>query len=413
MNFRSCIFLLLFFFISDLSNGFALLSHQAIIDETWESSLKPLLLKKFPDATEQQLLDAYCYLYGGALLPDIGYSPMGSLLFTNLIHYVRNGDFVMAVINESENLNEYAFGLGLLCHYQADKYGHSLGTNKAVAILFPDLKKKYGESVSYENGCSEHARVEFGFDVIQTARGNYDIDAKRRFMSFKVSEPVLEKAFLKTYGVKPEELFGSMKVAIGTFRFAVKQLMPELTEDAWRVRNAFILEKDPKAERNKYNSSISRKDYNKEFGKPGLKTILISFIIGIVPKIGPTSGLKYKTPNEQVDEIFDQSFKAIVKHYSTSLKQLESGNLYLENINFDTGEPSIPGTYDLTDDTYYKLLKELRKNKFKDVSPELKNDLTRFYASPVINESYRKKQAKLKVIRSSVTAMNTQTTTHP
>src|SRR5688572_9136199 len=133
MNLRPCIFLLLFLFVSEISNGFALLSHQAIIDETWEPSLRPLLMKKFPSARDEQLLEAYSYLYGGALLPDIGYSPMGSLLFTNLLHYVRSGEFVMAVIEESENLNEYAFGLGLLCHYQADKYGHSLGTNKAVA----------------------------------------------------------------------------------------------------------------------------------------------------------------------------------------------------------------------------------------------------------------------------------------
>jgi hypothetical protein len=129
-------------------------------------------------------------------------------------------------------------------------------------------------------------------------------------------------------------------------------------------------------------------------------------IIGIVPKVGPASCLKYKTPNKKVDEIFDQSFRTIVKQYSQSLKQLDSGNLVLDNINYDTGKLTTPGNYELADETYYKLLKELKKNKFRDTSPDLRKDLTCFYASPVITEHYRKKQMKLKLIRTSVTAMN-------
>lgn len=122
-------------------NGFALLSHEAIIDTCWEHSIKPLLKQKYPTATAEQLKEAHAYVFGGAIMPDIGYYPFGSMLFTNLVHYVRTGDFIRAVLDEAQDINEYAFGLGLLCHYIADKYGHSMGTNPAVPLLFPKAKK--------------------------------------------------------------------------------------------------------------------------------------------------------------------------------------------------------------------------------------------------------------------------------
>ncbi len=402
---KSCFIIILFLTCyCTPSIAFALLSHQAVIDETWKESILPLLKLKYPDANEKELNDAYAYLYGGALMPDIGYSPMGSILFTNLVHYVRSGDFIENVIHDAENINEYAFGIGLLCHYQADRFGHSLGTNLAVPILYPDLKKKYGESVAFEKCCSQHTRVEFGFDVIQTANGNYDLDAKRKFVSFKVSEPVLRKAFLKTYGLELEDIFGSMTVAIETFRFAVKTLIPELTEDAWRWRNNFIMKLNPLADRKSYTQRLNRKEYKKEFGWPGPKTILLSFVIGIVPKLGPTSGLKYKEPNAEVEKIFENSFRVIVKNYKKSLLQLQNGSLQLENINFDTGLKTVPGSYELADDTYYKLLKKLNRNDFQNVQPALKRNLSEFYSAPVISQKYQK--SKIKTIRESVTAMN-------
>ncbi len=393
-------------YCSSFSFGFALLSHQAIIDATWEKSIQPLLKKKYPNATEKELKDAYSYLYGGALMPDIGYSPFGSKMFTNLVHYVRTGDFITNLINESENMNEYAFSLGFLCHYQADKYGHSMGTNLAVPILFPKLKEEHGDVIAYEKGCSEHTRVEFGFDVIQTAKGNYDLDAKHKFVAFKVSEPVLKRAFKKTYGMELSEIFGSLPLAVETFRFAVKQLIPELTQDAWRARNASILVLNPLAKKKSYTQKFERKKYRKEFGRPGLKSILFSVIIAIVPKIGPTSGLKYKEPDERVDKIFDTSFKAIVENYSASLTQLESKNFRLDNINFDTGKKTNPGSYQLEDDTYYKLLKKHRRNDFSETGEALKKDFLAFFSDPELISRYNRKKSKQKTINESLTALS-------
>jgi hypothetical protein len=132
------------------SSAYSVLTHEAIIDVVWENTFKPLLLKKYPAATEDELKEAHAYAYGGAITPDMGYYPFGSKLFTNLVHYVRTGDFVNALLDESQDMNEYAFALGVLCHYHADKYGHPIGTNHCVPIVYPEDKEKYGKVVTYE-----------------------------------------------------------------------------------------------------------------------------------------------------------------------------------------------------------------------------------------------------------------------
>ena len=53
-------------------------------------------------------------------LPCMGYYPFGNKYFSDLVHYVRSGDFVENLVEESSDLNEYAFALGALAHYAAD-----------------------------------------------------------------------------------------------------------------------------------------------------------------------------------------------------------------------------------------------------------------------------------------------------
>src|SRR5262245_1426876 len=99
------------------SFGYSVLTHEAIVDSAWEHSIKPLLLKRYPGASSEQLRKARAYTYGGAIIQDMGYYPFGSRLFTDLTHYVRSGDFIEALLAESSDLNEYAFALGALAHY--------------------------------------------------------------------------------------------------------------------------------------------------------------------------------------------------------------------------------------------------------------------------------------------------------
>jgi len=161
--------LLLAMFCSRDCVAYSVLTHEAIIDAAWQDDIKPLLLRRFPNATPEELIEAHAYVYGGAIIQDMGYYPFGSRFFSDLTHYVRSGDFVVALIEESRNLNEYAFALGTLSHYAADTSGHELATNRAVAMMYPGLAKKYGPVVTYQEKPSAHMKVEYGFDVDQVA----------------------------------------------------------------------------------------------------------------------------------------------------------------------------------------------------------------------------------------------------
>src|SRR5450755_2092366 len=169
------------------STAYSVLSHEAIIDAAWDASIKPLLLKRFPDATKEQLREAHAYAYGGSIIQDMGYYPHGSIFFSDLTHYVRSGDFVLALIRDSKDVNDYAFALGALPHYSADIAGHSIGTNRAVPVLYPKLRKKYGDSVNYEENPLAHVKTEFGFDVLEVSKQHYAPDSYHDFIGFAVA----------------------------------------------------------------------------------------------------------------------------------------------------------------------------------------------------------------------------------
>src|SRR5665647_63082 len=171
--YNKIVFLFLFFFLPFYSSAFGVLTHEAIIDASWDKSILPLLKEKYPLITAEQQKEAHAYAYGGAVTPDMGYYPFGSKLFTNLVHYVRSGDMVNALLNDARNINEYAFALGFLSHYMADNYGHPLATNVSVPLVYPKLVKKYGRVITFADNRISHMRMEFGFDVLEVAKGNY------------------------------------------------------------------------------------------------------------------------------------------------------------------------------------------------------------------------------------------------
>ena len=385
------------------TQAFSLLSHEAVIDASWEKSIRPLLKKKYPSATNEDLKNAHAYLYGGSIVPDIGYYPFGSMLFTNLLHYVRTGDFIYNALSEAKDVNEYAFALGLLCHYNADKYGHELGTNVALPILFPDERKKHGDTITYEEDKTKHIKVEFGFDVIQTVKGNYAPKAQHDFIGFKISEPLLERAFLKTYGFEISDVFKSLPVAIETFRFTVKQLIPELTKDAWKARNGMITKINPLAEKSSYTKKYDRKEYKKEFGRPQLKSSVLSFILGLIPKVGPFAGLKFKEPNEEVEKIFDKSLNAILSNYTAMLDKLGNENIKPENINFDTGKKTRRNEYLLADKCYYELLRKHEKKEFRQLTPAMKKNFLEYYSAK--SSATNSKEYKAKKTAKAIAAL--------
>src|SRR5208337_2913881 len=130
-------------------SAYSVLTHEEIVDLLWTDEIQPLLLKRYPGLSLDQLKEAHAYAYGGAVIQDLGYYPFGSKEFSNLVHYVRSGDFVRELLLESQDVDEYAFALGALSHYASDIAGHKEAVNLSVAIAYPKLRVKYGKSVRY------------------------------------------------------------------------------------------------------------------------------------------------------------------------------------------------------------------------------------------------------------------------
>jgi len=360
--------------------GYSVLTHEAIIDATWKDSIEPLLLNRFPYATPKELLQAYAYAYGGAIIQDMGYYPFGNRFFSDLTHYVRSGDFVLALIEESKDLNEYAFALGALSHYAADTSGHQFATNLSVALMYPGLARKYGPVVTYEDKPSAHMKVEYGFDVDQVAEGNYSPKAYHDFIGFEVSKPVLERAFAKTYSLDMSSVFVSVDLAIGSYRHAVSTVIPRMTKVAWHLKRDEITNSHPSETKKEFIYNISRSGYRKEWGhiyeKPGFFDRLKAFFLRAMPKIGPFSGFAFHPPTPAVEQLYMRSFNETLDHYRALLFAQQEHRLQLPNDNLDTGAVTGAATYRLADQTYAKLL---NKTSGKSVSDALRRDLLSFY----------------------------------
>ena len=234
------------------SFGYSVLTHEAIIDTLWRDAIVPVLKSRYPDATEEQLKEAQAYAYGGCIIQDLGYYPFGSHLFSDILHYVRSADFLQALLDESQNLDEYAFALGAVAHYGADTEGHSIAVNRAVPILFPELRKRFGDEVTYADNPAAHLKTEFGFDVLQVARGHYASQAYHDFIGFQISKDLLDRAFTKTYGLHLKDLFSTLDLALGTYRYSVSTMVPKLTKAAWSIKSDEIEKSQP---------SVSRKQF--------------------------------------------------------------------------------------------------------------------------------------------------------
>jgi hypothetical protein len=91
---RAALLFIIFLLAARLCPAYSVLTHEEIVDLLWQDQIQPLLTKRFPSATEEDLRKAHAYAYGGCLIQDMGYYPFGSKYFSDLTHYVRSGDFV-------------------------------------------------------------------------------------------------------------------------------------------------------------------------------------------------------------------------------------------------------------------------------------------------------------------------------
>jgi hypothetical protein len=386
------------------ARAYSVLTHEAIIDSAWPKELRPLLLQRFPNASEDQLREAHAYAYGGAIIQDMGYYPFGSKFFSDLVHYTRSGDFVLALLKdaqESNDLDDYAFALGALAHYASDNLGHPVAVNRTVPMVYPKLRAKFGPEVTYEDNPADHLKTEFGFDVIEVARGQYADEAYHDFIGFKVAKPLMERAFEETYCVPLKNLFTSLDLALGTYRFSVSQAIPEMTKAAWAAKKKDIQELRAGMTERRYVYRISvaayQKDWDNQYRRPGPGARFLAFLFRLVPKIGPFKAFAFKVPPPAAEKMFLASLDETIRRYKILLADASDNRLQLANENFDTGRPTRIGDYHLADETYAKLLERF-DGHLNEVSDQMRANVLMFYGAKD-NPASEKARAVLAALR--------------
>lgn len=380
---RVALAFLVILFAARLCPAYSVLTHEEIVDLLWQDRIEPLLKQRFPEATDEDLRKAHAFAYGGCVIQDMGYYPFGNKQFSDLTHYVRSGDFIVNLIQQSSDLNEFAFALGALSHYAADTMGHPT-INRVVTIEFPKLGKKFGERATYADSPKSHIRTEFGFDMVQVAKNRYTSDRYHDFIGFEVSKDQLNRAFLQTYGLQLNDVFGDPDLAVGTFRRAISLVIPEMTRVALLARKQAIVRDTPNFHKKKFLYYLSRKQYEKEWGKgyrkPGTGTRILAFFLRLVPKVGPFSALAFKIPTQQTEDMYIKSVDSTVEDYSQLLHATKVQDLRLPNKDFDTGKDTQAGEYPLTDKAYERLLNKLADKKFEHLTPQLQENILEFYS---------------------------------
>jgi len=389
--------------------AYSVLTHEAIIDSAWDGSIRPLLVARFPASTPEDLIRAHGYAYAGCILQDMGYYPFGNKFFSDLVHYVRTGDFVANLIRESSNLNEYAFALGAMAHYAADTNGHSIAVNQSVALQYPKLRRKYGSVVTYEDDPTAHIRVEFSFDVLQVARGNYAPEAYHDFIGFQVAVPVLERAFHDTYALDLGEVLPDLDLSLGTFRFAVRTVIPEVTRGAWHLDKRQLIQAQHGLTRRRFVYNLSHASFHKEWGTNHVETSLgarlLAFLVRILPKIGPLKALSFKPPTPETDGLFQASFNRTLDVYRSLLREAGTS---LDNRDLDTGEPTAPNEYRMADDAYATLAVKLAEKPAAAIDPKLREAILEYFRDPNLPFATKRKPEEWRATLAAIEKLKSQ-----
>jgi hypothetical protein len=391
------------------TRAYSLLTHEQLIDLTWEDSIVPLLKSRYPNLTPAELDQARAYAYGGCVIQDIGYYPFGDGFFSNLTHYVRTGDFVVALFRNAHNANELAFAVGALSHYIGDSFGHSQATNRAVPIEFPKLERLFGRSVSYAEGRHQHVRVEFAFDIDQVVHHRMAPLGYMRHIGIQVPVHQLALAFFETYGLTEDfNVRGRQKFNLKAYRFATRTLIPRVAyaEAVLHRKHEPVEPNTPDAIEIENESAAAAKlyDWAAYHKKAPIETHLLAGVLWVLPKIGPLSMLAVKGPTATAEADYMHSvvssttvlherlaiFTPVAARRERTLTATTSTETLgpldpqhpLPNRDLDTGQVMKPGAYSLTDATYAELLRRLTGDPAHPIPPGIKSDVEAYYADP-------------------------------
>ena len=409
MNLRTFILLALLL-LAPRARAYSLLTHEQLIDLTWQRSTVPFLLSRYPNLTPAQLEQARAYAYGGCVIQDLGYYPFGDSFFSDLTHYVRTGDFVVALFRNAQGPDELAFAVGALSHYIGDTIGHAEATNLAVPIEFPKLAAKYGSSVAYEQGEHQHVQTEFAFDINEISHHRMAPIHYLRHIGLGVSTRQLGVAFFETYGLGEDfSKQRNRRINVRGYRFAVRSFLPRVAYALNVLHRHHEPIELPSPDRDELNREIDlvaqQNDWNTYRRNPGIGTYSLAYFIKILPKIGPLKLAAIKGPTPQTDLAYAHSVLLAANSLSATLSlftpaafQTEAGRLAsrqapalvnldarhpLPNKDLDTGLQTRPGTYRLTDSTYAELLHRLAAQPASPIPATIQQSILTFYANPI------------------------------
>jgi len=373
--------------LPEVSRAYSVLTHEQLIDLTWKDLLEPLLKKRFPKTTAADLNEAHAYAYGGCAIQDLGYYPFSHALFSNLTHYVRSGDFVTNLLRDARNANELAFALGALSHYVGDTVGHHDAINRATAIAFPKLERKYGGTVAYDQNPHAHIRTEFAFDIDQLSKHRLAPGAYLRFIGLRVPNRLLAQAFEETYSLPLRDVVGPGRPAIRSYRTSVRSFLPRFAYAETVIHKNDFFPDGATDSFQTYIDRIERADFQTVWNhyrrKPGIKTNLLAFVIRILPRIGALSDLAIKIPTQETQNLYVTSVNHTIEVYADFLKQLTVAPQLtrpIANLNLDTGEDTRAEAYSLTDKTYATLLHKIVIFPQRRAGPDLIKNILDHYS---------------------------------
>jgi hypothetical protein len=370
------------------AHAYSQLTHEELIDLLWADSIRPLLVARYPQASEAALRRAHAYSYGGCLIQDIGYYPFGKGFFSDLAHYVRSGDFVGRMLRDARNVDEFAFAIGALSHYVGDAIGHGEGINPATALTFPDLESKYGSFVTFEQAPTAHGRTEFGFDVAQTAWHRYASRAYRKKIGFRVARQLLYRAFQETYGIRARGILGPARSALPSYRWSVTRLLPAFLHAQIVLLSSRLPVENQSEARTEFLVRISHAEYaataRNTYSKPGIRARLLAVLILIIPKVGRLKVLAVRAPTADTEELFLRSIDHAIDSFREILARMRANpgeDLRLPNLNLDTGKEVVPGEAEVVDRAFDDLVVRIADEKIV-IPPDLRKLLLSHYADP-------------------------------
>lgn len=352
----------------------------------WGQSIAPILRNRYPTLTDAQLQEAHAYAYGGCAIQDFGYYPFGNAFFSDLTHYVRSGDFVLALIHDAKTPDELAFAIGSLSHYISDNIGHSYAVNHAVPIEFPKLERRYGSAVNYAEGPHQHVQTEFAFDVDQLSQLRFAPSGYQRYVGLEIPRPLLRKAFFETYGLRLPDIIGSKETSIRIYRFAVRGFLPNIARAETLLHKKSFPQDIESPDLDIFTAALHQAsiDNNWEAYRetPGFGSHLYAGFIYILPKVGTLKMLAIKGPTPETEDLYVKSVNRSTTALRLVLANFDRIDHYIANRDLDTGNVVHPGGYPLTDSTYAKLLGMITAHPDHVIPAELKRDIVEYYSNP-------------------------------